>query len=85
MQLGARWRTGEAPHRAVPAGLHAAIAEAEAAAPHATAWTLTWLEGRPVCTLDTGLALSLGSGGEIVHTPRVHDASVDDAADDWLS
>lgn len=47
MQLGARWRTGDAPHRGVPEALHAAIAESEGEHPAGSAWTLTWLESRP--------------------------------------
>lgn len=52
MQLGARWRCGEPPHRSVPSELHPIIAEHEAANPGAEAWTLTWLEGRPRLALD---------------------------------
>lgn len=55
MQLGVRWRCGEAPHRSVPAALHETIAAVETrlaeagALDDAAAWTLTWLEGRPSC------------------------------------
>lgn len=47
MQLGARWRAGETPHRGVPELLHPAIASAETAHASGASWTLTWLEGRP--------------------------------------
>ncbi|RZT60954.1 Fe-S oxidoreductase [Leucobacter luti] len=65
MQLGARWRVGETPHRGVPPELHAAIAEAEAAHPGAASWTLTWLEGRPRCALDDVLIVGLDAAGGV--------------------
>lgn len=90
MQLGARWRVGDAPHRGVPPALHAAIAEAEAAHPGAAAWTLTWLEGRPRCALDEVLVLSLDPRGGAVVEPAAGVAgdftgAADDDDDDWLS
>lgn len=89
MQLGARWRAGEQPHRSVPAALHSAIASAESAHPDAEAWTLTWLEGRPVCELDDVHRIGVGPGGEIVSGSRggVREAFGDESEDedDWLS
>lgn len=95
MRLGARWRVGEPPHPGVPAELHAAIAEQERAHTGSTAWTLTWLEGRPRCELDAdasgaGVLVTLSASGEVTATPRVAasadpgDGIVDDD-DDWLS
>lgn len=70
MQLGARWRVGDPPHRSVPAELHALIAEHERAHPDADAWTLTWLEGGPRLALDDA---------------EVFPAPAEEAEDDWLS
>lgn len=97
MQLGARWRAGEAPHRGVPPELYSAIAEQEAAHPEAAAWTLTFLEGRPRCALDDVSMVSLGVAGEVLvtrgssitldGTPSGGFAAADGAEDDddWLS
>lgn len=59
MQLGARWRVGEPPHRGVPEQLHTAIAESEAAHATGDAWTLTWLEGRPRVELFTSQGMKV--------------------------
>ena len=91
MQLGARWRVGDPPHRSVPRELHEAIAEQEVRHPNADAWTLTWLEGRPRCALGDRVLVELDATG----APRVTSlgprsaalaASNDaDDSDDWLS
>jgi len=72
MQLGTRWTAREQPPAAVPARLHAQIAAVEAgltpdglSAP-APRWTLTWLEGRPIAELDTGVVVTLDASGEVV-------------------
>lgn len=67
MQMGARWRVGETPHRGVPPLLHTAVQEAEVLYPHADSWTLTWLEGRPVLSLDSVLTIMVNADGQI-HT-----------------
>jgi hypothetical protein len=77
MQLGTRWTAGEQPPAAVPAALHPAIREVEEASPGdmpgepKPRWTLTWLEGRPIAELDTGVIVELVSDGEVVvrHDP----------------
>ena len=90
MRLGARWQVGDAPHASVPSALHAVIAEREAANPTATSWTLTWLEGRPRCELDTGESVELNAAGEIQVVQRAVgdegriDGIVDSEDDDWL-
>ncbi|MFT4231382.1 MAG: Fe-S oxidoreductase [Leucobacter sp.] len=66
MQLGARWRTGEPPHRGVPPLLHETIAGQERCYPEAGSWTLTWLEGRPRCTLDDAVLVSLDAKGGVI-------------------
>lgn len=80
MQLGARWRVGEPPHRSVPAELHAEVARQEAAHPEASSWTLTWLEGKPRCALDD-LVVVTPAGVE-----RAGDgvATMAEEDDDWL-
>ena len=83
MQLGARWRVGDAPHRGVPPELHAVIAEQEALHPEAGSWTLTWLEGRPRCALD-GLVLVTLDGVETLRGASDGEPSADED-DDWLS
>lgn len=78
MQLGTRWTAGERPPASVPAELHAAIAEVDAAAlaefaalpeperGYAPRWTLTWLERRPIAELDTGVFVRMLASGEVI-------------------
>src|SRR4051794_12578272 len=72
MQLGTRWTAGAQPPASVPPGLHAQIAAVEAALPAdqlgqpAPRWTLTWLEGRPIAELDTGVIVTFDVDGEPV-------------------
>ncbi len=72
MQLGTRWTSGGDPPAQVPAGMAAQIRAVEASLPAdqlgqpAPRWTLTWLEGRPVAELDTGVIVSLDPSGEVV-------------------
>ncbi|WP_416446818.1 hypothetical protein AB3K78_05735 [Leucobacter sp. HNU] len=56
------------------------ISAAEQQYPEASAWTLTWLEGRPRCALDDLLLVTL-DGTESLRTTE--EALDDD--DDWLS
>ena len=73
MQLGTRWTAGDEPPAAVPAALRTEIAAVERLLPEAQLahqptprWTLTWLEGRPVAELDTGVIVSLDADGNAV-------------------
>ena len=72
MQLGTRWTAGQTPPAAVPVVLRAAIADVDEAVLTATdgspapRWTLTWLEGRPIAELDTGVIVRLDADGEAV-------------------
>lgn len=75
MQLGARWRVGETPHRGVPPVLHAAIAAQEAAHPDAHSWTLTFLEGRARCALDDLVLVALDASGAVAVTDIRQDRS----------
>jgi len=74
MQLGTRWTAGDEPPAAVPTALREQIAAVEAASPAdslgqpAPRWTLTWLEGRPIAELDSGVIVTLDAGGEPVVT-----------------
>jgi hypothetical protein len=74
MQLGTRWSAGATPPSSVPEALRAQIAAVEAALPAdplgqpAPRWTLTWLEGRPIAELDTGVIVTLGADGAAVVT-----------------
>ncbi|WP_243074960.1 hypothetical protein [Microbacterium sp. SS28] len=72
MQLGTRWTSGDTPPAAVPAALVRGISGVDASIPSdelgqpRPRWTLTWLEGRPIAELDTGVIVSLGPDGEAV-------------------
>jgi hypothetical protein len=69
MQLGTRWTAGDQPPAAVPASLHEQLAAVEATlSPGVPAprWTLTWLEGRPVAELDSGVIVTLDADGSVV-------------------
>lgn len=80
MQLGTRWRVGQPPHASVPSALLPVITAAEREHPEASAWTLTWLEGRPRCALDDLILVTL-DGAESLRSTA---APLDDD-DDWLS
>lgn len=94
MQLGARWRAGDDPHRGVPELLHAEIAVSETRNPSGIAWTLTWLEGRPRVQLgdESGRLLdelAVDAAGHVVHGDPVSEngaagSNEPDDDDDWL-
>ncbi|MFT4230556.1 MAG: hypothetical protein QM602_09720 [Microbacterium sp.] len=76
MQLGTRWAARTEPPASVPAALRAQLAAVEAALPPdqpVPRWTLTWLEGRPVAELDTGVVVTIDRGGEVVLRHDVDD------------
>ena len=72
MQLGTRWTAGQTPPAAVPESLRAAIAHVDETVLSTTdgspapRWTLTWLEGRPIAELDTGVIVRLDADDEAV-------------------
>jgi hypothetical protein len=72
MQLGTRWISGDEPPRAVPSSLHEQIAAVDASIHQdpfgqpRPKWTLTWLEGRPVAELDTGVVVRVDRDGAVV-------------------
>ncbi|QKJ19349.1 hypothetical protein [Microbacterium hominis] len=79
MQLGTRWTSGDEPPRAVPEALVRGIRSVDAAVPGdglgqpRPRWTLTWLEGRPIAELDTGVIVRLDDDDEPVVTHDVDD------------
>lgn len=70
MQLGTRWTSGDEPPNTVPAALARGIRSIDASIPDddhgRPRWTLTWLEGRPIAELDTGVIVTLDEEGEPV-------------------
>ena len=83
MRLGVRWTAGAAPHESVPVVLHDAIAAQEAEHPEASAWTLTWLEGRARCELDDLVRVAQAADGS-VSVVQLGDAPDEADDDDWL-
>lgn len=90
MQIGSRWRAGSAPHVSVPEQLHLALAQVDADG-KALSWTLTWLEGRPVCRRSDDITVTLTSTGDVKITHAEEQATTDsgtaphdDDDDDWL-
>jgi len=72
MQLGTRWTAGAEPPASLPQAMRAQIAAVETALPAdplgqpAPRWTLTWLEGKPIAELDSGVIVSLDGNGDVV-------------------
>jgi hypothetical protein len=69
MQLGTRWSAGAEPPAALPADFVRQVRAVEADLPPGTPaprWTLTWLEGRPVAELDTGIIITVDAANSIV-------------------
>lgn len=72
MQLGTRWTSGDEPPKSVPEALRRGIRSVDDATPGddlgqpRPRWTLTWLEGKPIAELDTGVIVSLDEDGEPV-------------------
>ncbi|WGD36371.1 hypothetical protein [Lysinibacter sp. HNR] len=92
MRLGTRWLFGASP----PNSLGADVVEAVRAVEHSRRaeipdsadgipwfWTLTWLEGRPVCELDDGTRVIVSATGTIAITSSGEDDEEDD--DSWMS
>lgn len=73
MQLGTRWTAGDEPPASVPPALREQIAAVEQTITDRQLdgvgrpkWTLTFLEGRPVAELDSGVIVELGRDGQAV-------------------
>ena len=69
MQLGTRWAAGTTPPPSVPGHLREVIAQADADAPEGSHWTLTWLEGRALAELDSGVEVVELADGSVVARP----------------
>ncbi|WP_336631196.1 MULTISPECIES: hypothetical protein [unclassified Microbacterium] len=71
MRLGTRWASGDEPPQAVPDALRPQIAAVDRALPDddlgqpRPRWTLTFLEGRPIAELDTGVIVEQGADGVV--------------------
>lgn len=66
MQLGTRWAAGAPAPSSVPEALRAEIERIDktlAQPGAAPSWTLTWLEGRPIAELDSGIEVTIGADG----------------------
>lgn len=72
MQLGTRWTSGDEPPKTVPEALARGIRSIDASIPDddlgqpRPRWALTWLEGRPIAEIDTGVIVTLDEEGEPV-------------------
>jgi len=70
MQLGTRWAAGAEPPARLSPEFVAQVRAVEADLPPneegVAQWTLTWLEGRPVAELDTGVIVSVDHAGAVV-------------------
>lgn len=74
MQIGKRWGVGESAPRSLPSSVLAAVREEERVLDDLGAdtagwgWTLTYLEGAPVVTLDDGTVITVIDGDvQITH------------------
>lgn len=94
MQICTRWQTGQQPPAQLPDAVAAAIATAESEHGLTTgAWTLTWLEGRPIATHSEEVRISLRADGTVLtqigeDALNGTDVAVDwteEDDDDWLS
>lgn len=81
MRMGTRWTAGAEPPASVPQTMREAIASIEfhtltGDGPH-PGWTLTWLEGRPVAELDTGVmvVIDAATGDAVVQRDPEADLS----------
>lgn len=80
MQIGSRWGAGAHPHPSVPQVMLPTILEVDADG-HSGSWTLTWLEGRPVCTRDDEVTVTINAEGHVQITLPGEHAEDDDS---WL-
>ncbi|PFG31149.1 hypothetical protein [Paramicrobacterium agarici] len=85
MQLGTRWAVGSAAPAALPPVVASAVCDVEAelrvdgVAVAGWAWTLTWLEGRPVVELDDGTLITYNDAERSATVRQVgQDADDDD-------
>ena len=68
MQIGTRWSVGDEAPKSLPLGIRHAVGEEERvlrdleADTEGWGWTLTFLEGEPVVTLDDGTVITQVDG-----------------------
>ena len=68
MRIGTRWNVGDEPPQSLHRGLRQAIRDEEqtlrdlGADTRGWGWTLTYLEGEPVITLDDGTVITNADG-----------------------
>jgi len=69
MELGTRWAVGDDPPARIGSAMHDAIRQVEGDLfgfdTSTWRWTLTWLERRPVVTLDDGTVIRLDAQGDV--------------------
>ena len=71
MQLGTRWTFGTTPPSRLTGEILDGIASVESEIGELSVdastwrWTLTWLEGRPVCELDDGTLVTIDASGVV--------------------
>lgn len=86
MQLGKRWPVGADVPAELPRVVVSAVGDVEAelrsdGVPiESWAWTLTWLEGRPVVELDDGTVVTYNSAED---TATIRQETDDDGDDDY--
>lgn len=94
MLIGSRWKTGTEAPGSLSSDMRDALGQAELTlrddfTTHALDqmfWTLTWLEGRPVCSHESGVEVTTGPSGVVNIRHRDHDAfDSNDDTDDWLT
>lgn len=84
MQIGTRWQAGQRPPAQLPESVVAAIAAAEA--DHSLtegAWTLTWLEGRPIATHPEEVRVVLRADGTVLTQTGGDALASSDPTGDW--
>ncbi|QPZ37041.1 hypothetical protein [Paramicrobacterium chengjingii] len=86
MQLGKRWSVGTKVPADLPRVVVSAVGDVEAelrsdgVSFESWAWTLTWLEGRPVVELDDGTVVTYNSAED---TATIRQETDDDGDDDY--
>ncbi len=98
MQLGTRWRFGGTPPNRLSEPMRESVAAVETERiergcidPATWYWTLTWLEGRPICELDDDTRVTEQADGSIrvvtnaSAAPYPDDLEADLEDDDWLT
>ncbi|MFD2674851.1 hypothetical protein [Gulosibacter bifidus] len=85
MQIGTRWPFGTPAPQSLPAAVRDALLQVERETSAPQWWTLTWLEGRPVVTADSGISVTVDASGTVrtASTPQL--PGDDDDDDGWLA